>query len=275
MKILFVLLAAALLTSGGAPPPDVTSFALFMRWQSLDSDHAGRGITLDERADLVATHRLLAETPDGRRLVLTREASPTTGSLDFVLVDDATGWKARLTEVSGLLLRNTVEMGDAPLIAGKWLAKEYPRRLTFKAPGLAPSVVATDTRDETALQQVVFKVSAESRAGFAKAAPEGLRHAIGFLSSLLSSNIAEVELFRPLLTVLAEVYGADQVQGRLPFTGTRWSTVAAGSQRGTALVKPDEIAFAQGFRSLQHGDPLAGVHAVDLARKHLGGSRDR
>ncbi len=269
MKPLLFLLAAALLTPGGPPPAEVTSFALFIRWQSLDSDHVGRGITLDERAELVATHRLLAETPDGRRLVLTREASPTTGTLVFVLVDDATGWQARLTDVSGLLLRNTVEMGDAPLIAGKWLEKEYPRRLTFEAPGLAPSVLATDTRDETALQQVVFQVSAGSRAAFAKAAPEGLRPAVGFLSSLLSSNVAEVELFRPLLTMLADVYGADQVQGRLPFTGIRWSTIAAGSQRGTALVKTDEIAFAQGFRSLRPGDPLAGAHAADLTRKHL------
>jgi hypothetical protein len=259
------LALAFLLTGGSGSEPrsgPVRSFTVALRWEAVSAPAVGRGLALNEYDDLTWARRVLIETPDGVRLVLTRTDKPRDGSAVYEIREEASGWQASLREVSGLTLSSTNEMGNQPLIVGKWLEREYPLRLRLDAPGVPGAELATTTRDEDALGRLAEQLGEQGRrAALVAGAPAGLRPALGFLQSIQAAGAAgEVELYWNIVSLLVKAFSADQVQGRTPYHGMRWELTSPDWQKGTRLTRPKELDFTRHFRSLPAHDPLATRH---------------
>ncbi len=247
---------------------------------SREGDTTGpRGLRLlDSGAGGYVTRWLVLDEERGWRLVLTQTLEPRRGVDTTVILDDISGWWARLEYRSGVQAESLsayfARARELPTIDEATGFTDY--RLTA-AGGFtfAPRIPARGATKDVIWDGLFDQLGAVGLSEIlAASVPEDFRAAVLFLDvSLMDPAVPPGEVAdRPrdwpgLLGFLARVLRSELPPDdpRLAKFATPWSMRRVGPiGKGTSVVEPELLELASHFRSVDNADPLAGHRVDDL-----------
>lgn len=229
-------------------------------WEEVGGAGIGRALTVVRWTDDRELRRTLVETPQGDRVVLTREYFPTRGISHVSLQDDGSKWAATLAETSGLKFDSVAQLAQPAVFATKWGESDRALERTLEAPAIPKLERASTIWDETFDSAFLEQMESEGRAGvLAETMPAGVRSAAWFLKSILAREDCSGALleYKPLLDVLAGVLGRHDGSGAgAQYKIFDWRPLPEITQRGTS-PEAASLDFARRFRSVKTENLLA------------------
>jgi len=242
-------------------------------WQEAAGAGRAAGLYLMDFVPTGMVSRVLAEDPTGRQVRITVSLDPRRGLETCELLDDATGWRARLDLDFGLQA-DTLGAFFVADEARSAALRHTPFRLRFAADGTPPVEVEVAAEEREALHAAVAEAVRAAAAGEALVArlPEGLAQAILFLDASLSPHPLQTRTegdnfahgLRGVVEVLADVLRAAPPEGLdLGRYATPWPMTVGPMVRGTSSSDPVVLEFVSRFRSVQNADPLSDRPAAE------------
>jgi hypothetical protein len=262
--ILALVPAVALALGGagtGTPWERSTGISELLTLVSSRPGVLGSALVVSQWPRQTALRRILLQTPEGGRLILTKVQHPTQGMSLLSLEDDPSGWTMTLTERSELTFDDIEETLDPGRLSARWKKASYRSDWTLVAPGMAPLILRSTTGDVSLGSQLAEAIHAQGQGEAVRGAmPPSLLEEIEFLGALLDNRqcVGSFLEFEPLDSVLRSL-GA--VPGGLArgYGSLQWEPVTAMRQRGVVLETGLAHEFARGFRSLDSVRPLSDV----------------
>lgn len=246
-------------SAGGMAVPERTEYRRSFTWNAPEGDGVGRGLYLFRMGPASMSSTLIAETPDGRRVMLTDEVDPTTGSMKKELIDDATGWRASLVMNAGVTAKTLESWFRAAREALQYgEGRSVPVRFATSEGLLFDESVPVDRADQKE-QIVAERLSARGDlAVLSDSVPPGLRDAVLFLDTSLSpdplpwrddhDNVGHG--FRGAVEVVARALRAAPPGGEEPGFQRRWPMSVGEARKGFGSWTVDELELFSGFRTV-------------------------
>lgn len=204
------------------------------------------------------TVRLLVETPDGSRMIVTQTLDPRTGIEQTALSDDTSGWWAQLTKHTGVRAKALGEYFDSAVRELRVGEGKHFSLLLATATGFRfETQVPVLDSSETSWAFVEQLAANGSVAELSDAIPPALFDAILFLDSSLSPEPLpwrepDDNLAHSLRLPIAMLAGALR---HAPHEGLRapaqpWSMSVGPAEKGLAITNPALLQLVAGFRSV-------------------------
>lgn len=218
-------------------------------WQDASGAELAMGLyVLRTRPDFFLV-RVLAETPDGSRIVMTQTLDPRTGIDETTLLDDASGWWARVSkdlEITEETLPGFFQASERSLPLGK----EISVRLTTEDGFAFETGVAIQEPKEMHWSFIERLAATGSVPALSDSIPPALHEAILFLDSSLSPD--------PLPSLSPENGLAHAVRGPIE--------ILAGALR---QAPPEGLTFPEDPSAMEMGPPVKGLALSDPATLEL------
>ncbi len=276
LALLPLAFSAAALADGGAPTAErayrEAAFHRAFEWREPAGDGSASGLYLMDMVPAGMVQRVLVEDPAGRQVRITQSLDVRRGVQTTELLDDATGWQARM-ELDFGFRAETLGAFFAADEARSKAAEPAPLRLRFAADGAPAVETEVAATDPAAVHAAVAEAVRASAAGALVAGlPEGLAEAVLFLDGSLSPEPLESRSegdnlahgARGVVEVLAAALRAAPPEGLdAGRWGTRWPMTVRPIERGTSSSDPMVLEFVSRFRSVQNADPLADRPAAE------------
>jgi hypothetical protein len=248
-----VLLSGTASNPTGDPYDRPTAYHREVQWISSQEGVAGKGLFFFQSSAKGLAARVLAESPAGHRIVLTKVLLSQVGSDRARVVHDETGWWAEVERVYGVTAPGLWEFFRK---AEEWLEPGEGRtiRYTFRtSDGL--EVTAEVPREETPSLEYQGLVSAIEEEGLEEAlrgqVPAGLGEAVVFLDSAIEQVGSDAD---GPIEVLAAFAGGSSREAS--YAEASWTELATAPLKGLLLSEPESLRFAERFRTIQATQPL-------------------
>ncbi len=256
-----------------APDWGEIGFHRSVHWNTPAGKQALGGVYLFEAVRTGAVTRVLIEDDVGRPIILTRTVDALSGRDSYEILDDRTGWWARIDIDTGV----TAEyLGAYNSIAMEELMPENQVTLGFKL----------TTRDGLAFERELPLVSSltlpyQELAGALREAgladqlaaemPVGLSDATRFLDTSMSPKLGSHEGFgddeayplRGVVEVLVNVTSSEPAEPS-GGEGEPWVMTVGEIQKGIGVVDPSLLELVSRFRSVDNADPLSDHRAREV-----------
>lgn len=241
---------------------DVTVVALHYLDELASPLHEGtaRVLSVVEMSCEKRVERQLVAGPRGERLMLTEIHDPTSGLKVLEIVDDASGWWARLTDRSTLTwpIERPGDHGSQHWFFS-WRERPHPvtRTIEVEGDGARPGrfVLEGSTWEDDLDGRVRNRFQTSDAGRALRDAPASADRGLALLAELAAGGGSRFLAFHPLLEALV-----DEELGDGRSTWDRTTGFVGG--RGTDLVDPETVELATRFVHLEDPeDPLAGLHA--------------
>ncbi len=245
-----------------------------LEWRQPEGGGQATGLYLIGIVPAGMITRILILSPGGRAIRITYTVDPRRGVQTGELLDDATGWWARLEERFGI----RADSLGAYLAYDRWIwdtSAPDKVRLRFAASGASPVEEELPLTEPTVPYARFAEVLAASGTGGEVVArlPVGLAEAVLFLDTSLSPTPAPLQAeldnlgyaARGVFEVLAELLRAAPPEG-LDVAGDRlpWLMSVERAQKGTATSDPAVLELTSRFRSVENADPLSDYLAAEV-----------
>jgi len=248
------------------------AFHRAFEWRETSGTGHAEGLYLIDMVPAGMVQRVLVEDPTARQVRITKSLDVRRGLDTSELLDDATGWWARLEVDFGFEAETLGAFFAADEVRSKQPRPE-PLRVRFSADGVRPVEVEVAAIDPETLHSAVAEAMRSEAAGETLAArlPEGLAQAILFLDASLSPEPLEARegdnlaySARGVVEVLADVLRAAPPEGlEVGRYATPWPMTVRPIERGTSSSDPSVLEFVSRFRSVENADPLSDRPAAE------------
>lgn len=215
--------------------------------------------------------RYLLRAPNGGRAVLTHRFDPRQGRFTSILQDDATGWSVSMERVWEVKFKDLDEVTDQAKLIAMITREDHGQTLALWSSATPRFEVRSTFSNESFLAEAVAELKGRGQlAQLAGAIPADARAAVTFLAELLDGGpgLHEPSQFRDLVFVLSSVLTEDA--GRAPIKASaekEWTYRMAEAKKGTRDLSAAQAAFAERFRHVTPGDPLAGERLTTEAAR--------
>lgn len=245
--------------AGGMAVSERTEYRRSFTWNAPEGDGVGRGLYLFRMGPGSMSSILLAETPDGRRVVLTDEVDATTGLMKKELIDDSTGWRASVVLNAGVTAESLDRWFRAAREALQYgEGRSAPVRFATSGGLLFEESVPVDETDHKE-QIVAERLSARGDLDvLSDSVPPGLRDAVLFLDTSLSpdplpwreahDNVGHG--FRSPVEIVARALRAAPPGGEDFAFRRRWPMSVGEARKGFGSWTVDELELFSGFRTV-------------------------
>lgn len=266
----------ALWAVGETPGREYGSGSIHRSFEWREARGTGRasGLYLMDMVPAGMVSRVLVEGPAGRRIRITNALDPRRGLETCELLDDATGWRARLDLDFGYQADGLGAFFAADE-ARSAAAQHVPFRLRFAADGTPPVEVEVAAEERAVLHAAAAEAALSAGAGKELAArlPPGLAEAVLFLDSSMSPHPLQAHNegdnfahgLRGVVEILADIVRAAPPEGlEVERYATPWPMTVRPMERGTSSSDPTVLEFISRFRSVQNSDPLSDRLAAEV-----------
>lgn len=238
-----------------------------LEWRQPEGGGKAVGLFLADMAPAGMITRILVQDPDGRPIRITQTIDASGGVETGELLDEDTGWWARLELRLGV---RADHLGGYFAAAEMLSATPAPPkvRLRFVAAGASPVEAELALAEPAVLRAALAAALAASGAGGEMVAhlPQGLAEAVLFLDSSLSpsplpihaegDNLAYAS--RGVVEVLAHLLRAAPREGLdVGRYSTPWPLGVGPFEKGTSSSDPAVLELVSRFASVENADPLA------------------
>ncbi len=256
-----------------APDWGEGGFHRSIHWHNPSGEQTLSGLFLFEAIRVGAVTRALIEDAVERPVILTHTMDAHRGRHSIELLDDGTGWWARIDIDTGV----TAEyLGAYFRVVGETLRAEHRPVLGY----------TFTTRDGLVFERDLPLVSSRSmsyqefadalhEAGLADqllaGLPAGLSDSIRFLDAFMSPELGSQEgssandayILRGVIEVLVNVAGSEPAEPS-GGEGEPWVMTVGEIRNGIGVVDPDLLELVSRFRSMDNADPLSDHRARDV-----------
>jgi len=247
---LVVCLASALPAGSEVSSAERPGYRTLLEWESGSGSAAG--VVFFRASEDQLTRRLLVETPEGRRLVLTKRLLVQEGQDRYELVDDETGWWVRLVKDYDFEVETLDEFfsrWEELLKPGEGREVEMELLTSQGLHFIATVPVAQQGETETATfaqRLLESDVGSELRDEM----PEEVERGIAFLEVAFEPSASSL---RALPQVLAEVVDPEV---RKAASHATWKKTAEKLRYRLAPESQEEARFVAQFLSVDPTEPL-------------------
>ena len=276
-SLALVLSAARGSTEGAETPPEreyrSAGFHRGFDWREAAGAGQAQGLYLVDMVPAGMVQRVLVEDPAGRPVRITKTLDVRRGLDTCELLDDTTGWWARLDLDFGIQadsLGAFFAADEARAASGK----PSPLRVRFAADGTSPVEVEVAATEPKALHLAVAEAVRAAAPGndLVATMPAGLAQAILFFHTALSPSPLETRVegdnlaysARGVVEVLANVLRAAPPKGLdVERYSAPWPMTVRPMERGTSSSDPAVLELVSRFRSVENSDPLSDRPAAE------------
>lgn len=276
--VLLTVASSAVAVAETQPERDYGSGSVhrYFEWRNSEGEGRATGLYLVDFVPTGMVSRVLAEDPAGRQVRITVSLDPRRGVQICELLDDATGWRARL-ELDNGLRADTLGAFFAADVARSAARQPVVYRVSFTADGTRPVVVDLEldvVEPETLHAAVTEAVSAAGAARqLAPRLPPELAETVLFLDSSMSPQPLQAHTegdnfahgLRGVVEVLADILHTAPPEGlEVERYATPWPMTVGPMKRGTSSSDPAVLEFVSRFRSVENADPLSDRRAAEV-----------